>query len=288
MTPFLAPAGPPRARHRLYVGTLAAIGLAVGLAALQWVVLKMLPFDNKSEFQVVDMPEGTPVETTARVLASWRRRARRAGGHGLPGLRGHRRADQLQRARAPVLPAQRRRARRPAGQPRRQARARPKSHEIARRAAGAREIGRAARRVGAGGRGAAGPAGDGAARRRGLRAGLRRSSAPGARAARAVRATPDIVDTDDSVEAPMRRAARLVGRPRRTRRRCSASRSRRSPRRSRTALGGLDATYVHDGREVCRSRCGSSCRSRTRPISTALLLLPVRSASGALVPLSDS
>ena len=56
-------------RHRLYVGLLVAILLAVGLAAIQWVVLKMLPFDNKSEFQVVlDMPEGTPVERTARVL----------------------------------------------------------------------------------------------------------------------------------------------------------------------------------------------------------------------------
>jgi len=33
-------------------------------------VLKMLPFDNKSEFQVVvDMPEGTSVEHTARVLS---------------------------------------------------------------------------------------------------------------------------------------------------------------------------------------------------------------------------
>ncbi len=33
------------------------------------VVLKMLPFDNKSEFQVVlDMPEGTSLEQTARVL----------------------------------------------------------------------------------------------------------------------------------------------------------------------------------------------------------------------------
>jgi multidrug efflux pump subunit AcrB len=36
---------------------------------VQWVVMKMLPFDNKSEFQVVvDMPEGTAVEDTARVL----------------------------------------------------------------------------------------------------------------------------------------------------------------------------------------------------------------------------
>src|SRR5690606_8001643 len=32
------------------------------------VEVKMLPFDNKSEFQVmVDMPEGTPLEGTARV-----------------------------------------------------------------------------------------------------------------------------------------------------------------------------------------------------------------------------
>ena len=42
---------------------------SVSLAYFQLVVLKMLPFDNKSEFQViVDMPVGTPVEETARVL----------------------------------------------------------------------------------------------------------------------------------------------------------------------------------------------------------------------------
>ena len=36
---------------------------------MKLVVLKMLPFDNKSEFQVVvDMPAGTPVEETAAVL----------------------------------------------------------------------------------------------------------------------------------------------------------------------------------------------------------------------------
>jgi multidrug efflux pump subunit AcrB len=69
MSPFLMGEGARRARHRLYFGTLVAIALAVGLAAVQWVVLKMLPFDDKSEFQVVlHMPEGTPVETTARVL----------------------------------------------------------------------------------------------------------------------------------------------------------------------------------------------------------------------------
>ncbi|WP_303906723.1 efflux RND transporter permease subunit [Thiohalomonas denitrificans] len=42
---------------------------SMALVGMQLVVMKMLPFDNKSEFQiVVDMPEGTSVERTARVL----------------------------------------------------------------------------------------------------------------------------------------------------------------------------------------------------------------------------
>jgi multidrug efflux pump subunit AcrB len=69
MQPFIQGANARRSRHRLYLGLLLAILVAVGLAVVQLVVLKMLPFDNKSEFQVVlDMPEGTPVEQTARVL----------------------------------------------------------------------------------------------------------------------------------------------------------------------------------------------------------------------------
>ena len=40
----------------------------MALVPLKLVTVKMLPFDNKSEFQVmVDMPEGTPLEHTARV-----------------------------------------------------------------------------------------------------------------------------------------------------------------------------------------------------------------------------
>ena len=69
MSPFLRGEDARSHRHKLYLGTLVAIGIAVSLAVVQWVVMKMLPFDNKSEFQVVlDMPEGTPVEETARVL----------------------------------------------------------------------------------------------------------------------------------------------------------------------------------------------------------------------------
>ena len=41
---------------------------SASLVALGWVKVKMLPFDNKSEFQVViDMPEGTTLEQTASV-----------------------------------------------------------------------------------------------------------------------------------------------------------------------------------------------------------------------------
>lgn len=66
LTPLLHSA---RKRWLLLAGILAAMALSVGLAAVQWVVLKMLPFDNKSEFQlVVDMPAGTPVEDTAAAL----------------------------------------------------------------------------------------------------------------------------------------------------------------------------------------------------------------------------
>jgi len=56
-------------RRKLLLVIAVLIVLSVGLAGVKLVVLKMLPFDNKSEFQVVvDMPEGTTVEQTARVL----------------------------------------------------------------------------------------------------------------------------------------------------------------------------------------------------------------------------
>jgi len=67
--PFLRGEHAARRRHRLYAAIAVAILLAVGLVLVRWVVLKMLPFDNKSEFQVVlDMPEGSSLENTARVL----------------------------------------------------------------------------------------------------------------------------------------------------------------------------------------------------------------------------
>ncbi len=60
----------PRARA-IFLGAVAVMLLgAVALVPLKLVTVKMLPFDNKSEFQViVNMPEGTPLEDTARVTA---------------------------------------------------------------------------------------------------------------------------------------------------------------------------------------------------------------------------
>ncbi|MFA6444928.1 MAG: efflux RND transporter permease subunit, partial [Sterolibacterium sp.] len=69
LTPFLDQANGRRARRNLWIGILAAIAFSISLAVVKLVVLKMLPFDNKSEFQVVlDMPVGTPLEETAKVL----------------------------------------------------------------------------------------------------------------------------------------------------------------------------------------------------------------------------
>ena len=69
LTPFLNGVHGKPARRKLWLGILAALLLAVSLAVVKLVVLKMLPFDNKSEFQVVvDMPSGTALEQTAGVM----------------------------------------------------------------------------------------------------------------------------------------------------------------------------------------------------------------------------
>jgi multidrug efflux pump subunit AcrB len=57
-----------RARWFFLAGMLLLFMGAVSLFYVRAVRVKMLPFDNKSEFQViVNMPEGTPLEQTARV-----------------------------------------------------------------------------------------------------------------------------------------------------------------------------------------------------------------------------
>lgn len=69
LSPFLGTGKARALRWLLLAGILLLITGSIALVATQSVVLKMLPFDNKSEFQVVlDMPEGTSLEQTARVL----------------------------------------------------------------------------------------------------------------------------------------------------------------------------------------------------------------------------
>jgi multidrug efflux pump subunit AcrB len=59
-----------RKKAWLLVGTVVALLLgSLALPVLNLVPMKMLPFDNKNEFQlVVDLPEGSPLETTDRVV----------------------------------------------------------------------------------------------------------------------------------------------------------------------------------------------------------------------------
>jgi multidrug efflux pump subunit AcrB len=55
----------PAARLVFFAGVVALLGAAAGLVYLGVVKVKMLPFDNKSEFQVLlDADEGTSLETT--------------------------------------------------------------------------------------------------------------------------------------------------------------------------------------------------------------------------------
>jgi multidrug efflux pump subunit AcrB len=60
----------PKRRAIFLAGVVGLLLLAVLLFPLKLVKVKMLPFDNKSEFQVViDMPEGTPLEETHAVAS---------------------------------------------------------------------------------------------------------------------------------------------------------------------------------------------------------------------------
>ncbi|QDW66805.1 efflux RND transporter permease subunit [Luteimonas granuli] len=69
MTPFLDPARGARRRHLLFASMAGLVLLAVSLAGFRLVVMKMMPFDNKSELQVVvDLPEGRTLEDTGALL----------------------------------------------------------------------------------------------------------------------------------------------------------------------------------------------------------------------------
>lgn len=57
-----------RRRWMFLGGVVVLLLAAVSFVPMKWVRVKMLPFDNKSEFQVIiDMPDGTPLEQTTIV-----------------------------------------------------------------------------------------------------------------------------------------------------------------------------------------------------------------------------
>jgi multidrug efflux pump subunit AcrB len=67
--PLLSDQSGKRNRKLLAGGVIVAILISLSLPMIGLVVLKMLPFDNKSEFQVIlDMPPSTRIEKTSEVL----------------------------------------------------------------------------------------------------------------------------------------------------------------------------------------------------------------------------
>ena len=69
LSPYLNGAHGKPARRKLWLAIIGGLLLAISLGVVKLVILKMLPFDNKSEFQiVVDMPTGTALEQTDAVL----------------------------------------------------------------------------------------------------------------------------------------------------------------------------------------------------------------------------
>ncbi len=65
MTPLI---NQPRWRYGFLMGVIVLLLMALSMFVVKLVTVKMLPFDNKSEFQVViDMPEGSTLEETAAV-----------------------------------------------------------------------------------------------------------------------------------------------------------------------------------------------------------------------------
>jgi multidrug efflux pump subunit AcrB len=95
-------------RRWMFLG--GVVVLLLGAAAfipLKWVRVKMLPFDKKSEFQVIiDMPDGTPLEQNHTCGPGTRSVSRgAAGGHELPDLCRHLRTLQFQRPRAALFSA---------------------------------------------------------------------------------------------------------------------------------------------------------------------------------------
>jgi len=285
--PHLAGEAGRARRHKLYWGILGAIVIAAGLAVVQLVVLKMLPFDNKSEFQVVaNLPEGTTVETTAHMLdelshvieqvpevSDYEVYAGTSAPINFNGLVRQyylRQAPQLGDIQVNLVD-RRHRSR--------------KSHQIALAVRPA--LAAIGRKYAASIQVVEVPPGPPVrapivAEVYGPRYAEQQRLAKQLRAA--FDRTRDIVDTDDSVEAP---APRFVAAVDRQKAALLGVSQEQVAQTLRLGLEGADVTYAHVGREryPIPVRLELPVSDRERP--GQLLELEVRSASGARVPLSE-
>ncbi len=287
MTPFLDPGRGRRRRRLLFAGMGALVVLAASLVVFRAVILKMLPFDNKSEFQVVvDMPEGSTLQATNRVLAELARALDRvpevlnyqayAGTAAPINFNGLVRQYYLRSA--PIdgdlqvnLVDKHERKR--------------QSHEIALAVRPA--LAKIGQRNGASVKVVEVPPGppvlapivaeiygpDYAALRR-IALGL----------AKEFRSDMDLVDIDTSVEADSPRDVVVVDRTRAARLGVSQEEIARS---LRAALSGDDATYLMDGRSKYAVPIRLRLAAGDQAALESLLALRVRAQGGALVPLSE-
>jgi multidrug efflux pump subunit AcrB len=285
--PFLAGRAGERRRRALYGAIGVAILLAVSLVLSKTVVLKMLPFDNRSEFQVlVNMPVGTTVESSAHVLDALAQVIARmpevsdyqvyAGTAGPVNFNGLVRQYALRHGpRRGEIDVQLV----PKGARSRQ------SHAIA--LAVRAKLAPVARRYGAAtsvveippGPPVQAPIvaeiyGPSYAKQRQIALAVRRD----------FENTPDIVDIDDTVDAP---APRLVLHVERQKAALLGVSQAAIARTVSLALSGYDATYVHIGRErdLIPVRLELSPAEQAR--LSQVLALRVSSSSGALVPLAS-
>ncbi|MGE3665603.1 MAG: efflux RND transporter permease subunit, partial [Steroidobacteraceae bacterium] len=287
MTPFLRQDAGRRNRWKLLAVLLGLIAASIALVGLRAVIMKMLPFDNKSEFQVlVDMPEGTPVEETQRVLLALAEHVRTvpevtdyqlyAGTAAPINFNGLVRQYYLRRApwqgdiQVNLLPKEDRDR---------------KSHDIARSVRG--PLATIGRRLGANVKIVEVPPGPpvlaplvaeiyGLDYTRQLEV---------ARQVRGVfEAAPDVVDIDDSVEAPQEKLIVVVDRARAARLGVS---QRAVAAAVAAALRGEDMSYLHDeqaGYPVpIRIELSPGDKATIADLST----LRVRADNGALVPVSE-
>ncbi|HUY84689.1 MAG TPA: efflux RND transporter permease subunit, partial [Steroidobacteraceae bacterium] len=288
MNPFLVGEHARRNRHRLYLSMIVAIGFAALLVAVRLVVLKMLPFDNKSEFQViVNMPDGTPVEDTARVLSALAGVIRR-----VPEVTNY---QAYAGTAAPInfngLVRQY------------YLRQQGNEGDLEVNLVGKSERSRESHRIAT----AVRPALDALGKRLGAKSVQVVEVPPGPpvqapivaeiygpsyaaqeRVGLALRklfdSTPDIVDTDDSLPSPVpryeirleRAKAALLG----------VSQQEVGDALA-TALSGYDATYVHSGAERYPIAVRLELPPRDKDGLGQALSMPVRAAGGALVPLSE-